>query len=44
METASLTLFIHTSWWINLAAAQRDGMVGSKFERLSKGLYGLAVL
>ncbi|KAH6687337.1 hypothetical protein F5X68DRAFT_231812 [Plectosphaerella plurivora] len=31
-------------WWLNLACAHRDGIVGSAYERPTKGLYGIAAL
>lgn len=42
---ATLDLLLNAnSWWLNLACAYRDGVVGSVLEKPTKGKYGGAAL
>lgn len=43
VESFALNLLCH-SWWLNLACAARDGVVGATHETPTKGRYGFAAL
>lgn len=33
-----------TSWWLNITCAERDGIVASSSEKITKGRYGIPAL
>lgn len=44
IERPVLTISPPPSWWLNLACAHRDGIVGNAHERPTKDRYGVAAL